>query len=131
MWVDRATTTTTSSSDDSRVHKKEEVARPEARSCSAVPTTTTTKKVVWAVRHGESEWNVRRRKYNEPEDRYTELLYTPDCSITAQGIHQSRQAGEALTDALSATIQQQQHQQQQPPLLQVVSPLRRALETAQ
>lgn len=80
--------------------------------------------IIYAVRHGESVWNVMRKKYGSEEDRYSRVLYHPDCDITDVGIQQSQEAGMKLQQLLSATDADHNDVQM------IVSPLRRALQTA-
>jgi len=75
---------------------------------------------VFAIRHGESTWNVLRAKYSKEEDRYHPRMYTPDCGITTKGIEQSRQAGHALSKELLGEDE----------FLLITSPLKRALQTS-
>jgi len=77
---------------------------------------------VLAIRHGESEWNVLRRTYTTEEEQYCDAMYVPDCSITAKGIEQSRSAGSVLSEKLG--------QEDEKNIVVLVSPLRRALQTA-
>ena len=77
-----------------------------------------------AIRHGESEWNALRRKYPSEEQRYSSLLYTPDCPLTHRGVEQSLEAGHCLEQYLINTFTENLK------VLYVVSPLRRALQTA-
>lgn len=79
---------------------------------------------VIAVRHGESEWNALRREHSSDDERYSSLLYTPDCGLTPTGIEQSLEAGCQLEQYLLNTFTEPIQ------LLYVVSPLRRALQTA-
>ena len=76
---------------------------------------------ILAIRHGESEWNVLHRKYPTEEERYHPRMWTIDCGLTERGVDQAKQAGleleqQTLPDGVD---------------LVVVSPLRRALDTAQ
>ena len=84
-------------------------------------------RAIIAVRHGESDWNALRREHTSEEERYSSLLYTPDCGLTPQGMEQSRQAGHELEQYLRETFTTEEGDIQ---LLYVVSPLRRALQTA-
>jgi len=83
-------------------------------------------RAIIAVRHGESEWNALRREYKSEEDRYSSRLYVPDCGLTPTGITQSLNAGHALEEYLLNTFTDSEDIQ----VLYVVSPLRRALQTA-
>lgn len=74
---------------------------------------------VLAIRHGESEWNVLKSQYPHEKDRYSDVMFTPDARITEKGILQSQEAGVEL----STTVTE--------PYIMVVSPLCRALQTAQ
>jgi broad specificity phosphatase PhoE len=99
-------------------------------------------RLVYAVRHGESLWNVQRRQYPSDEGRYRSELYLPDCSITELGVRQSRDAGAKLNDLLLTAARPATTSQDRPDedssadssssssTLLVVSPLRRAIQTA-
>ncbi|CAB9511112.1 Pfam:PGAM [Seminavis robusta] len=84
---------------------------------------------ILAIRHGQSVWNVLREKYPSEDERYGEDLYAPDCDITELGAQQSRQAGRELMELLSATAREEETTSIN--VRFVVSPLRRALQTAQ
>lgn len=88
-----------------------------------------------------------RKEYPLAEQRYCDALYQPDCDVTEKGVEQSRDAGVQLrnewfvgttmktasdtTTKLKNTKQQQQQQTIVPVRIHViVSPLRRALQTA-
>ena len=75
-------------------------------------------KRIFAIRHGESVWNVLRSQYPSQEERYHPRMWTIDCDITDLGIQQAKQAGKDLGKEVS-TID-----------LMIISPLRRALRTA-
>lgn len=80
---------------------------------------------VYAVRHGESVWNVLRKKHPSEEDRYSSVLYHPDCDITDLGVQQSKDAGIKMQQLLDTSDEDQSIE-----VMLVVSPLRRALQTA-
>ena len=70
------------------------------------------------IRHGESIWNVLRQQYPGEEERYHPRMWTIDCDITDRGVQQARRAGEHLASEIDGID------------LFIVSPLRRALQTA-
>ena len=76
---------------------------------------------ILAIRHGESEWNVLHRKYPTQEERYHPRMWAIDCGLAERGVDQAKQAGlELVQQTLPDGVD-----------LLVVSPLRRALDTAQ
>jgi broad specificity phosphatase PhoE len=83
-------------------------------------------KRIWAIRHGESEWNVLRRIHKTEEDRYIDVMYTPDCGITPKGVEQSQRAGMELDLLLSSSEKSNKKEE----YIMIVSPLQRALQTA-
>lgn len=76
---------------------------------------------ILAVRHGQSAFNVERAAYASDEAGNKAGLFLPDCDITELGVEQSRQAGQNLLKQI-ATAKKVHF---------AVSPLRRALQTAQ
>jgi broad specificity phosphatase PhoE len=73
-------------------------------------------------------WNVLRSQYPSKEERYIDALYAPDCDVTEEGVGQSVQAGRELRKALH---QDKEGGAVDPNVVFIVSPLRRALQTAQ
>ncbi|KAG7367140.1 histidine phosphatase superfamily protein [Nitzschia inconspicua] len=88
------------------------------------PTKGTTTKRVYAIRHGQSEFNVLFDKTPPPDaERYHPTnMKKIDCDITERGKEQSRQAGRTLVELLTSS-------QRKIDFL-MISPLRRALQTA-
>lgn len=76
------------------------------------------KRRIFVIRHGESEWNVLRQAYPTEEERYHPRMFTVDCDITELGVRQAQEAGKELATKLDSID------------LVVISPLRRALQTA-
>ena len=71
-----------------------------------------------------------RRQYPCEEDRFTDKLFSPDCDLTNKGVEQSRQAGcEFINQLLQQSTGNGTNRCTQ--IHFVVSPLRRALQTAQ
>jgi broad specificity phosphatase PhoE len=85
-------------------------------------------KRILAIRHGESEWNVLRRIHKTEEERYIDVMYTPDCSITAKGSEQTQRAGRELDKLLSSSSLETSDVKEE--YIMIVSPLQRALQTA-
>jgi broad specificity phosphatase PhoE len=77
-------------------------------------------KRVFVIRHGESKWNVLRKEYPGEDERYHPRMWTVDCDITELGVRQAKQAGLDLVTQNIDSID-----------LLIISPLRRALQTAQ
>lgn len=77
---------------------------------------------IYAVRHGQSEWNVLYKTLSSEADRYSPRMKTIDCDITALGKEQSLQAGMQLAEKFASTKRKID--------LMMISPLRRALQTA-
>ena len=77
-------------------------------------------KRIFVIRHGESEWNVLRQKYPGDDERYHPRMWTVDCDITELGVRQAQKAGLDLATQNIDSID-----------LLIISPLRRALQTAQ
>jgi broad specificity phosphatase PhoE len=75
---------------------------------------------IYAIRHGQSEFNVLYESLPSDKERYHPKMKTIDCDITQLGISQSRIAGEELPKLLGP----------RPLDCMVISPLRRALQTA-
>ena len=73
---------------------------------------------ILAIRHAESVWNVLHQQYPNPEDRYHPRMWTIDCDITEKGVQQALAAGKELATNLGSID------------LLIISPLRRALQTA-
>lgn len=79
-------------------------------------------KRIYAIRHGQSEWNVLYKTIPSDE-RYHPKMKTIDCGITTLGKEQSLEAGRQLAAQLATdTNRRIDHM--------VISPLRRALQTA-
>ena len=76
------------------------------------------KQRILVIRHAESVWNVLRQQYPNPEDRYHPRMWTIDCDITEKGVQQAHAAGKELAKDIGSVD------------LLVISPLRRALQTA-
>lgn len=104
-------------------------------------TSTTTNKTrprrVLAVRHGQSTWNVLKARFPSEQERFQEpVMYTPDAPITELGVSQSRQAGRNLSKALllnnsnNDNIDGDTTTGGAASYVMIVSPLRRALQTA-
>lgn len=75
-------------------------------------------KRILVIRHAESVWNVLRRQYPNKEDRYHPRMWTIDCDITETGVQQAMKAGKIMATNLGSID------------LMIISPLRRALQTA-
>jgi broad specificity phosphatase PhoE len=73
---------------------------------------------IFAIRHGQSVWNVLHSNHPSQEERYHPRMWTVDCDITNIGVQQAKQAGENLGAEISSID------------LVIISPLRRALQTA-
>lgn len=99
-------------------HSKVNDASSSSHTTTAEPTMSHVKQV-FAIRHGESVFNIMREQ-NPSEDESYPDLYVPDCGITEQGIIQSHQAGKELERLLSG----------RKAFALIISPLRRALLTA-
>lgn len=80
-------------------------------------------KRIFAVRHGQSEWNVLHEAYPSEEDQYHPRMCKIDCDMTELGKQQSKEAGITLSEQLASFGISS-------PDLVMVSPLRRALHTA-
>ena len=76
---------------------------------------------IYAIRHGQSEFNVLYESPPSDEERYHPRMKKIDCDITPLGVEQSLAAGKELTKLLGPS----------PLDCMVISPLRRALQTAQ
>lgn len=79
----------------------------------------TKNKRIFVIRHGESIWNVLYRQHPNEEERYHPRMWTIDCDITDVGMQQAKEAGTKLYQEISSID------------LVLVSPLRRAIQTAQ
>jgi broad specificity phosphatase PhoE len=73
---------------------------------------------ILAVRHGESELNVLRCAHPSEDEQYHPRMHKVDCSVTALGKQQGKEAGVALAKKLTSVD------------LFLISPLRRALQMA-
>mmetsp|Transcript_39156 Transcript_39156/g.94675 ORF Transcript_39156/g.94675 Transcript_39156/m.94675 type:complete len:243 (+) Transcript_39156:301-1029(+) len=78
------------------------------------------KKRILAIRHGESVWNVLHSKHPSEEERYHSRMWVVDCDITNTGVEQAVLAGKSLASECEISSIQ----------LMIISPLRRALQTA-
>ena len=76
---------------------------------------------IYAIRHGQSVFNVLYESPPSDEERYHQRMKKIDCDITPLGVDQSLNAGKELTELLDP----------RPLDCMVISPLRRALQTAQ
>jgi broad specificity phosphatase PhoE len=83
-----------------------------------------TAKRVYAIRHGQSEFNVLYDLLPSEEERYHSKMKVIDCDVTALGKQQSLEAGKRLAEQL-ATITTTGRID-----YMMISPLRRALQTA-
>ena len=106
-----------------------------ARTERDMSTSTTTDKTrtrrVLAVRHGQSTWNVLKARFPSEQERFQEpVMYTPDAPITELGVSQSRQAGRNLSKALLLNNNDDETTTGAASYVMIVSPLRRALQTA-
>ena len=77
------------------------------------------KKQVFAIRHGQSEWNVAIQQYydKQVERRWCPETYKPDCNITVKGRQQALEAGKELSQLLQGQCYSI-----------IASPLRRAIQ---
>ena len=85
---------------------------------------------ILAIRHGESIWNkLRKEKFTTEQERYHPELcqLSMDCDLTSKGIEQSKQAGIRLVKEYF--VNNNEHHNHN--IMMIVSPLRRALQTAQ
>ena len=76
------------------------------------------KQRILAIRHAESVWNVLQQQHPNPEERYHPRMWTIDCDITERGVQQALAAGKEMAKDIGSID------------LLIISPLRRALQTA-
>jgi broad specificity phosphatase PhoE len=79
---------------------------------------------IYAIRHGQSEFNVLYELLPSEEERYHSKMKVIDCDVTALGKEQSLQAGKRLAQQLATSTVTGKID------YMMISPLRRALQTA-
>jgi broad specificity phosphatase PhoE len=78
---------------------------------------------IYAIRHGQSEWNVLHEMYPREEDRFHPRMKKIDSDMTDLGVQQCRDAGRRFSELLSSVGVVS-------PDYVLVSPLKRALYSA-